>query len=106
MRATDVEDGRGRSSANVAGASVVGPAAPTASAAVVLRPLDFRAVELDDDGMLGAWQALSRSATIDHCIAQLQASGGGPGHQALASGLYLLLQRYYVGGLLSGAVKQ
>jgi uncharacterized protein len=79
MRATDVEDGRGRSSANVAGASVVGPAAPTASAAVVLRPLDFRAVELDDDGMLGAWQALSRSATIDHCIAQLQASGGGPG---------------------------
>jgi uncharacterized protein len=42
---------------------------------VVLRPLDFRAVELDDDGMLGAWQALSRSGTIDHCIAQLQASG-------------------------------
>jgi DUF1680 family protein len=76
VRATDVDDGRGRGSANIEGpAWVAGPAAPTTSSAAVLRPLDFGAVQLDGRGWLGSWQALSRSATIDHCVAQLDASG-------------------------------
>jgi DUF1680 family protein len=31
--------------------------------------------ELDPGGLLGGWQELNRSATIDHCIAQLEESG-------------------------------
>jgi DUF1680 family protein len=53
----------------------VGPATPTASAAAVLRPLGFDAVALDERGLLGTWQVLNRSATIDHCIAKLEPSG-------------------------------
>ena len=40
-----------------------------------LEPLPYGGVALDGAGMLGAWQALNRSATIDHCVAQLEAAG-------------------------------
>ncbi|MGZ8649016.1 MAG: glycoside hydrolase family 127 protein [Solirubrobacteraceae bacterium] len=40
-----------------------------------LRPLDPGGVTLQRDGMLGSWQELNRAATIDHCIARLEASG-------------------------------
>jgi uncharacterized protein len=40
-----------------------------------VRPLDYAAASLDPSGLLGAWQELNRSATIDHCIARLEASG-------------------------------
>ena len=56
-------------------ATMHGPAAPTAAAHVRLRPLDHEAATLDGGGQLGAWQALNRSATIDHCIARLELSG-------------------------------
>ena len=49
-----------------------GPAMPTRGR---LRPLAGEAVALDSGGLLGGWQALNRSATIDHCIAQLEAAG-------------------------------
>jgi len=76
MRATDVDDAHGRGSANIEGSPVVcGPAAPTASSAAVLGPLRFDAVRLADGGQLGAWQALNRAATIDHCVAHLESSG-------------------------------
>jgi DUF1680 family protein len=71
MGAADVDDARGRGPANTAGIS--GPACPTAASAAVLAPLPF--VELDEGGHLGNWQALNRAATIDHCIARLEASG-------------------------------
>lgn len=40
-----------------------------------LRPLDRRAVTLHRDGLLGGWQELNRTATIDHCIARLESTG-------------------------------
>ena len=40
-----------------------------------LQPLGDRAVTLDPDGLLGAWQALNRAATIDHCIERLESAG-------------------------------
>ncbi|WP_235857180.1 glycoside hydrolase family 127 protein [Occultella glacieicola] len=52
----------------------VAPAVPTGPVAVQ-RPLDLRAVRLDPSGRLGAWQDLNATATIPHCIDQLEASG-------------------------------
>ena len=52
-----------------------GPVAPTGDARLRLRPLDSRAAALDPAGFLGRWQALNRSATIDHCIGQLETAG-------------------------------
>jgi DUF1680 family protein len=49
--------------------------APTDDARLRLEPLDYGAAALDGDGFLGRWQALNRSATIDHCIARLESSG-------------------------------
>jgi uncharacterized protein len=73
-RATGVDGDRGpRPQDREEGPS--GPAAPTASSAALLRPLHFHATRLDERGMLGAWQALNRAATIDHCIAHLETSG-------------------------------
>ena len=40
-----------------------------------LQPLSARAATLDPGGLLGGWQALNRSATIDHCIERLEATG-------------------------------
>jgi uncharacterized protein len=40
-----------------------------------LQPLGDRAVTLDPDGLLGGWQALNRSATINHCIERLESAG-------------------------------
>jgi DUF1680 family protein len=50
-----------------------GPVRPTRAASQRLRPLD--GVTLDGGGVLGAWQELTRSATIGHCIDQLEAAG-------------------------------
>lgn len=40
-----------------------------------LVPLAFDDVELDAHNYLGAWQALNRTATLPHCIDQLEANG-------------------------------
>ncbi len=56
------------------GHRTVAPAVPTGPVAVQ-RPLDLRAVRLDPNGRLGAWQDLNAAATIPHCIDQLEASG-------------------------------
>lgn len=55
-----------------------GPATPTATASVTDRPLPLSAVRLRDGGMLGAWQLRNRTATIAHCIAQLETGGALP----------------------------
>ncbi|WP_336855516.1 glycoside hydrolase family 127 protein [Sinomonas albida] len=53
-----------------------GPVGATASGRYTLRPLPFDAVRLSGAGHLGAWQELNRTATIPHCIASVEASGG------------------------------
>ena len=40
-----------------------------------LRPLPFDGVELDSSGYLGAWQELNRSATLPHCMANIERNG-------------------------------
>jgi len=52
----------------------IAPAAPRTHSSG-LRPLDLSAVALHPHGALGAWQELNASATIPHCIAQLETSG-------------------------------
>src|SRR4051812_6158170 len=52
-----------------------GPVAPTGEARLQLWPLNSGAAKLDAAGFLGGWQVLNRSATIDHCIGQLEAAG-------------------------------
>lgn len=51
------------------------PALPRAHRPGGLRPLDLDAVDLAPQGPLGAWQELNATATIPHCIAQLETSG-------------------------------
>lgn len=51
------------------------PALPRAARPSGLRPLDLSQVVLHPRGSLGAWQELNASATIPHCIAQLETSG-------------------------------
>lgn len=51
------------------------PALPRASRRGGLRPLDLSQVTLHPSRGLGAWQELNATATIPHCIAQLEASG-------------------------------
>ena len=48
---------------------------PTAAALTARRPLGHGAVTLDPAGWLGSWQVLNRTATIPHCLAQLEATG-------------------------------
>jgi DUF1680 family protein len=60
---------------NASGTERSGPTAPTAGAHARLRPLPYGGTALAEGGVLGAWQALNRRATIDHCIAQLEAAG-------------------------------
>ncbi|MGP9613860.1 glycoside hydrolase family 127 protein [Brachybacterium sp. AOP42-B2-9] len=51
------------------------PALPRAERHEGLRPLDLSEVVLHPRGSLGAWQELNASATIPHCIEQLESSG-------------------------------
>jgi DUF1680 family protein len=51
---------------------VFGPVAPTTGA---LTPLGLDAVELAAEGFLGRWQRLTDTATLPHCIANLESSG-------------------------------
>nr|WP_246278475.1 beta-L-arabinofuranosidase domain-containing protein [Phytohabitans rumicis] len=49
-----------------------GPVAPTDGA---LRPLDVDGVRLNAGGLLGAWQRRNATATLPHCVAQLEEAG-------------------------------
>jgi DUF1680 family protein len=49
--------------------------APTTQARTVLRPLPHDAVRLGSEGWLGRWQRLNRTATIPHCLEQLEVAG-------------------------------
>jgi DUF1680 family protein len=55
--------------------AAVGPTMPTSGARARLRPLPPGGAALDGAELLGAWQQLNRAATIDHCIARLEAGG-------------------------------
>ncbi|RKS73900.1 hypothetical protein CLV35_2394 [Motilibacter peucedani] len=50
-----------------------GPAAPLRP--TPLRPLRLDEVELSPESQLGRWQQLNRSATIPHCVTNLESSG-------------------------------
>src|SRR6185436_4005752 len=52
-----------------------GPAGPRADAIGALRPLRFDQVHMDPAGLLGGWQNRNASATLPHCIEQLDAGG-------------------------------
>ncbi|SNT47653.1 hypothetical protein SAMN05421812_1076 [Asanoa hainanensis] len=51
-----------------------GPASPTGRA-TGLRPLGLDAVRLDPAGLLGRWQLRNATATLPHCVRQLDESG-------------------------------
>jgi DUF1680 family protein len=53
----------------------LGPVALSSSSRVAVSPFTRRTTVLGADGFLGAWQALNGSATIPHCIEQLEISG-------------------------------
>jgi DUF1680 family protein len=53
---------------------MTGPAAPTTSAIAVLHPLPLSAVRLTG-GLLGGWQDRNATATLPHCIEQLDTYG-------------------------------
>ncbi|GIE94634.1 hypothetical protein Ari01nite_20990 [Paractinoplanes rishiriensis] len=57
------------------GAHLPGPAAPTPSALAALHPLPLAAVRLTPDGLLGRWQDRNATATLPHCIDQLDVQG-------------------------------
>lgn len=67
---TDPETRSARRAARTVPATPAQPVGDVASH----RPLDLRAVRLTD-GPLADWQSLNASATIPHCIAQLETSG-------------------------------
>ena len=52
-----------------------GPTVPTSRSIAALRPLPADAVRLDRDGLLGAWQDRNTTATLPHCVDQLEARG-------------------------------
>jgi hypothetical protein len=52
-----------------------GPADPTPRAIAALRPLHLDDARLDPGGLLGGWQDRNATATLPHCIGQLEASG-------------------------------
>ncbi|WP_258726002.1 glycoside hydrolase family 127 protein [Cellulomonas sp. NS3] len=52
-----------------------GPTATGASPHVRLQPLPFAATRLSEDGELGRWQALNRTATLPHLVENLESSG-------------------------------
>ncbi|MFI1995598.1 glycoside hydrolase family 127 protein [Actinoplanes sp. NPDC020271] len=53
----------------------LGPVVPTAQAISTLRPLSAEAVRLAPAGLLGGWQARNETATLPHCVTQLDAAG-------------------------------
>jgi DUF1680 family protein len=55
--------------------TAAGPVAATPSGHYALRPLPFDSVRLHPEGHLGSWQELNRTATIPHCIANVESSG-------------------------------
>jgi uncharacterized protein len=61
--------------ATAASATRQGPASPTGRALAALRPLGLDAVRLDPDGLLGRWQRRNATATLPHCVRQLDESG-------------------------------
>ncbi|GIH02753.1 hypothetical protein Rhe02_08200 [Rhizocola hellebori] len=52
-----------------------GPASPTGGAVAALRPVGLDAVRLDPQGLLGHWQERNATATLPHCVRQLDESG-------------------------------
>lgn len=52
-----------------------GPTATAASPHVRLQPLPFAATRLSENGELGRWQALNRTATLPHLVENLESSG-------------------------------
>ncbi|HEV7965760.1 MAG TPA: beta-L-arabinofuranosidase domain-containing protein [Actinoplanes sp.] len=52
-----------------------GPVVPTPQARAALHPLPADAVRLDPAGLLGGWQHRNTTATLPHCIANLDTSG-------------------------------
>jgi DUF1680 family protein len=52
-----------------------GPVVPTPQARAALHPLPGDAVRLDPAGLLGGWQHRNTTATLPHCIANLDTSG-------------------------------
>lgn len=55
--------------------TAAGPVGATPSGHYALRPLAFDSVRLRPEGHLGSWQELNRTATIPHCIANVESSG-------------------------------
>jgi DUF1680 family protein len=56
-------------------ANPLGPVAPTPAAVAALHPLPLAAVRLAPNGLLGGWQERNATATLPHCIEQLDAHG-------------------------------
>jgi uncharacterized protein len=54
---------------------VSGPVAPTPAAVAALHPLGFDAVRLGATGLLGDWQRRNATATLPHCVGQLEQAG-------------------------------
>ena len=52
-----------------------GPASPTTRAIHALRPLRLTHTHLEPAGLLGRWQVRNESATLPHCLGQLEESG-------------------------------
>lgn len=64
--------------------ATVAPVAPHSTERVTFSPLGLDAVTFDPDGMLGSWQQTNRSASLQHCITQLEESGALPNMRAAA----------------------
>jgi DUF1680 family protein len=58
-----------------AGGARPGVVRPTSAALAARHPLGHDDVDLDPSGWLGAWQALNRTATIAHCLDELEETG-------------------------------
>jgi DUF1680 family protein len=54
------------------GPAAFGPVQPTSSAVQAQKPLPHRAIRLDEDGWLGAWQRRNAEATIPHVLDNLE----------------------------------
>jgi DUF1680 family protein len=52
-----------------------GPVDLSTSTQAAIVPLAFGAIELEPTGFCGAWQELNRSATLQHCIDNLESTG-------------------------------
>ena len=79
-----------------------GPVRLGEGAHVACRPLGHDAVRLRPEGWLGSSQAVSRTATIQHCVRQLADTGALETSDGRPAFLELNFLRQ---GLMSGAVK-